>query len=97
MLSTWALLMIAVVTEIAWGCSLKALSYYSLDRIFALVPIALTCANMYLLARVMKTLPSGLTYAVWTTLGAAGVLIAGAFLFNESLNKGQIFFIKELN
>ena len=56
MLSTWALLMIAVVTEIAWGCSLKALSYYSLDRIFALVPIALTCANMYLLARVMKTL-----------------------------------------
>ena len=69
MLSTWALLMIAVVTEIAWGCSLKALSYYSLDRIFALVPIALTCANMYLLARVMKT------------------------LFNESLNKGQIFFI----
>ena len=42
MLSTWALLMIAVVTEIAWGCSLKALSYYSLDRIFALVPIALT-------------------------------------------------------
>ena len=87
MLSTWALLMIAVVTEIAWGCSLKALSYYSLDRIFALVPIALTCANMYLLARVMKT------YAVWTTLGAAGVLIAGAFLFNESLNKGQIFFI----
>ncbi len=87
MLSTWALLMIAVVTEIAWGCSLKALSYYSLDRIFALVPIALTCANMYLLARVMKTLPSGLTYAVWTTLGAAGVLIAGAFLFNESLNK----------
>ena len=63
MLSTWALLMIAVVTEIAWGCSLKALSYYSLDRIFALVPIALTCANMYLLARVMKTLPSGLTYA----------------------------------
>ena len=40
MLSTWALLMIAVVTEIAWGCSLKALSYYSLDRIFALVPIA---------------------------------------------------------
>ena len=25
MLSTWALLMIAVVTEIAWGCSLKAL------------------------------------------------------------------------
>lgn len=93
MLSTWALLMIAVVTEIAWGCSLKALSYYSLDRIFALVPIALTCANMYLLARVMKTLPSGLTYAVWTTLGAAGVLIVGAFLFNESLNKGQVFFI----
>lgn len=89
MLSTWALLMIAVVTEIAWGCSLKALSYYSLDRIFALVPIALTCANMYLL----KTLPSGLTYAVWTTLGAAGVLIVGAFLFNESLNKGQVFFI----
>ena len=97
MLSTWALLMIAVVTEIAWGCSLKALSYYSLDRIFALVPIALTCANMYLLARVMKTLPSGLTYAVWTTLGAAGVLIAGAFLFNESLNKGQNFLYQRVH
>ena len=74
MLSTWALLMVAVVTEIAWGCSLKALSYFSLSRFFALIPIALTCANMYLLARVMRTLPSGLTYAIWTTLGAVGVL-----------------------
>lgn len=93
MLSTWALLMVAVVTEIAWGCSLKALSYFSLSRFFALIPIALTCANMYLLARVMRTLPSGVTYAIWTTLGAVGVLVAGALLFNESLTKGQIFFI----
>ena len=54
MLSTWALLMVAVVTEIAWGCSLKALSYFSLSRFFALIPIALTCANMYLLALVMR-------------------------------------------
>ena len=78
MLSTWALLMVAVVTEIAWGCSLKALSYFSLSRFFALIPIALTCANMYLLARVMRTLPSGLTYAIWTTLNTKPVKSVGS-------------------
>lgn len=50
MSSAWVLLIVAVVTEISWGCSLKAISYYSLGKIFIAVPFLLSCINMWLLA-----------------------------------------------
>lgn len=92
MSSAWVLLIVAVVTEISWGCSLKAISYYSLGKIFIAVPFLLSCINMWLLAVVMRSLPAGLTYVIWTTLGSIGILLFGLFFFQESLTKMQLFF-----
>ena len=93
MLLAWGLLIIAVLTEISWGCSLKALSYFSFNRFFIAIPIIFSLINMALLAHIMRYLPAGLTYAVWTALGTVGIIIAGIFLFNEKINVYQVFFI----
>ena len=34
----------------------------------------------------IKTLPLGTAYAIWTGVGAAGIAIAGIFLFKESVD-----------
>lgn len=93
MLITWAMLAMAVATEIAWGLSLKAISFYSLKVPFWTVPLILSLINMLLLAIVMHKLPAGLCYAVWTTLGTAGILIASAVIFGERLSTVQLIFI----
>lgn len=88
----WVVLGIAVVTEICWALSLKwAASQGSWSA--AAVPIVLNFANMGLLALAMRTLPAGTAYAVWTGLGAVGVVITGAVLLGERLNPLQIAFI----
>lgn len=87
----WIVLGIAVVVEIVWALSLKWAS--SQSSWAAAVPIALSFVNMGLLAVVMRDLPAGTAYAVWTGLGAAGVTICGALLFGERVNPTQMGFL----
>lgn len=88
----WLILGIAVLSEIAWALSLKWASTQGTWS-SASVPIALNFLNMWLLALVMRALPAGTVYAIWTGLGAVGVVILGAFLFGEKLNLVQAGFI----
>lgn len=92
MFAAWAMLFTAVLTEIAWGCFLKAISFFKTGPLFLAVPLILSCINMYLLARAMRVLPSGLSYIIWTTLGAVGIICAGVLFFGESFSKAQVFF-----
>ena len=90
MSSAWVLLFVAV--EISLVCSLKAISYYSLGKIFIAVPFLLSCINMWLLAVVMRSLPAGLTYVIWTTLGSIGILLFGLFFsFKKVLLRRNCF------
>lgn len=88
----WLILGVAVVTEIIWALSLKWASGQGTLAASA-VPITLSFVNMGLLALAMKGLPAGTAYAVWTGLGAVGVTIFGAVLFDEKLNLIQAGFI----
>lgn len=88
----WLILGIAVLSEIAWASSLKWASTQG-TWAAASVPIILNFLNMGLLALVMRTLPAGTVYAIWTGLGAVGVVILGVFLFGEKLNLVQAGFI----
>lgn len=88
----WIILGIAVLSEIAWALSLKWASTHG-NWATASVPIILNFLNMGLLALVMRTLPAGTVYAIWTGLGAVGVVILGVFLFGEKLNAVQGCFI----
>lgn len=88
----WVILAIAVVTEIIWALSLKwAATIGSWQA--TLVPISLSFLNMALLAFAMRGISAGTAYAIWTGLGAVGVIIGGIFWFGEKVNAVQIGFM----
>jgi quaternary ammonium compound-resistance protein SugE len=78
----WAILFVAGLLEVGWAIGLK----YT-DGFTRLVPSALTLAAMagsvILLGLVLKTLPIGTAYAVWTGIGAVGTAALGIVLFGE--------------
>lgn len=81
---SWIILLFAGLFEIAWAVGLK----YS-DGFTRLTPSMLTVVAMIisvvLLGWSMKGLPLGTAYAIWTGIGAVGTVIAGIFLFGESM------------
>lgn len=42
--------------------------------------------SFYLLSIAMQSIPVGTAYAVWTAIGAAGVVLVGIFLLGEPAN-----------
>ena len=88
----WIILAIAVVTEIIWALSLKWAATVGTWQA-SLVPVALSFLNMALLAFAMRGISAGTAYAIWTGLGAIGVIIGGIVLFGEKVNAVQIGFM----
>lgn len=88
----WVILAIAVFTEICWALSLKwAATIGSWQA--SVVPVSLSFLNMALLAFAMRGISAGTAYAIWTGLGAVGVIIGGIFWFGEKVNGVQIGFM----
>jgi len=88
----WVILAIAVVTEIIWALSLKWAATLGTWQASA-VPISLSFLNMALLAFAMRGISAGTAYAIWTGLGAIGVIIGGIVWFGEKVNAVQIGFM----
>jgi len=89
---SWLILAVAVVTEIIWALSLKWAATVATWQSSS-VPIVLSFLNMGLLALAMRGLPAGTAYAVWTGLGAVGVIIGGVFLFGDRVSGLQACFM----
>lgn len=88
----WVILAIAVVTEIIWALSLKWAATIGTWQA-SIVPVSLSFLNMALLAFAMRGISAGTAYAIWTGLGAIGVIIGGIFWFGEKVNAIQIGFM----
>ena len=88
----WLVLGIAVFTEICWALSLKWAATIGSWQASS-VPIVLSFVNMGLLALAMKGLPAGTAYAIWTGLGAVGVIIGGMILFGDRVAPVQAAFM----
>lgn len=88
----WIILGIAVFTEIIWALSLKWAATAGTWQAAA-VPIGLSFLNMALLALAMRDIPAGTAYAIWTGLGAVGVIIGGVVLFGDKVSLVQAGFM----
>ncbi|MEG8222784.1 multidrug efflux SMR transporter [Sphingomonas sp. HH69] len=88
----WLILGIAVFTEICWALSLKWAAGVATWQA-SIIPIALSFLNMGLLALAMRGIPAGTAYAVWTGLGAVGVIIGGILFFGDRVNGVQMMFM----
>ena len=88
----WIILAIAVFTEICWALSLKWAATIGTWQA-SILPVSLSFLNMALLAFAMRGLSAGTAYAIWTGLGAVGVIVGGMVFFGEKVSMVQVGFM----
>ena len=78
----WVLLVVAIATEVIGTLSLRASAGFT-----QVVPAAITVVtyliSIILLAVVLKTLPVGIVYAIWSAVGIALVAVLGRLIFGD--------------
>lgn len=78
----WVLLVIAGLFEVVWAYSMKVSEGFS--RLGpSILTIVFMIASFSLLSYVMKTLPLGTAYTVWTGIGAVGSFLVGILILGE--------------
>jgi small multidrug resistance pump len=82
MLGAWALLVTAIVVEVASTAALPRTNGFHEPGWTALV-LAGYAASIWLLAQVIRQIPVSVTYAVWAGLGTAGIALVGVLLLHE--------------
>ncbi len=82
---TYVYLAIAILAEVTATTALKATEEFT-----RLVPsvIAVTgyCIAIYFMTLVLRVIPVGITYAVWSGLGIVLVAISSYFLYKQTLD-----------
>ena len=81
---SWIILFLAGLFEVAWAVGLKYTDGFT-RPIPSLLTVGAMAVSVGLLGLAMKELPLGTAYAIWTGVGAVGTVIAGVFLFGESM------------
>lgn len=82
---TWFYLILAGLSEIIWAFGLKASRGFSVIG-WSAFTLFFLWVSFYLLARVIRTIPIGTAYAVFTGIGAIGAALVGILLLNESVH-----------
>lgn len=80
----WLLLGVAIAGEIAGAISLRFSDGFTrpFPTVIALASFALA---LYLVSRVMRTLPVSIAYPIWAGMGTAGVTLLGVLALGEPL------------
>ena len=79
----WILIIIAGMMEPMWVYTLERSDDFK-DIKWALLTVAIVIIDLYLLSVSMQALGAGLSYAVWTGIGAVTTFLMGIALFKES-------------
>lgn len=88
----WIYLFVAGLFEIVWAVVLKYSEGFTRLGPAMIVAVAMA-ASILLLSLALKVLPLGIAYPIWTGIGAAGTVILGILLFDESRDLLKILFI----
>ena len=80
----WLLLGLAIVAEVAGTLSLKASLGFT--KLVPSVGVVLGYAVAFaMLGLALRTIPVGVSYAVWSGLGTVGAAVGALVIFGESL------------
>lgn len=88
----WIVLVLASFCELGFTVFMK-LSEGFTRKNYTILTVLTVSLSIYLLSLATKTLPLGISYAVWTGLGTVFNVIFGILVFGESRNRKKIFFI----
>jgi len=78
----WAVLFVAGLLEVVWVVCMK-LSKGFTRPVPSLCVLVFGGLSLFALCQVVKHIPTGTAYAVWTGIGAVGSCIVGIVLFGE--------------
>lgn len=78
----WVLLGLAIATEVVGTLALRASDGMS-RLVPAIVVVVGYVASFGFLAVVLKTLPVGIVYAIWSAVGVAAVAVLGKVMFGD--------------
>ncbi|MFA8434567.1 MAG: multidrug efflux SMR transporter [Marinifilaceae bacterium] len=89
---SWVLLIFAGLFEVGFTTCLKLSEGFS--KLWPSVGFVIFSAiSFILLNKVIKVIPLGTAYAVWTGIGAVGTVLLGILVFKESAEAWKLFFI----
>lgn len=83
-MSPWTMLGIAVAAEVTATLSLRASEGFTRPWFIVLV-VAGYGFSFWLLGLILRDLPTGVVYAVWSGFGIAITAVAGRYLFEDKL------------
>ena len=86
---TNVLLLFAIVAEVIATTALKMSDGFSQILPSIVVVVGYSCA-FYLLSLVLRSMPVGLAYAIWSGVGVALITVIGAVFFKQSLDAPAI-------
>ncbi len=94
----WILLIIAGLFEVGFAsCLGKAKESTGTNATMWMAGFFVCLSiSMYLLYKATQTLPIGTAYAVWTGIGAVGIVLVGILFFKEPSDFWRLFFITTL-
>jgi small multidrug resistance pump len=78
----WVLLVAAIATEVVGTLALRGSNGFT-QVVPSAVTVAGYVASFILLAIVLKTLPVGIVYAIWSAIGIALVAVFGKLIFDD--------------
>lgn len=85
----WLYLGVAIVSEVIATSALKAAEGFTRPLPSLIVVIGYGIA-FYCLSVVLRTLPVGITYAIWSGVGVALVALAGWLLYGQALDLAAV-------
>jgi len=80
---TYVYLALAIIAEVAATSALKASEEFS-RLIPSLIVVAGYSVAFYFMTLVLRVMPVGVTYAIWSGLGIVLVTVAGFFLYRQT-------------
>ena len=85
----WLYLGVAIVSEVIATSALKAAEGFTRPLPSLIVVIGYGIA-FYCLSVVLRTLPVGITYAIWSGVGVALVALTGWLLYGQALDLAAV-------
>ena len=91
----WFLLVVSGCIELVFTfCLNKVSKTVGLEKgLWCIGTASAIALSLFLVTKVLKTLPIGTAYAVWTGIGAGGTVLMGILFFKEPVSFGRLFFI----
>lgn len=91
----WFLLVLSGCIELVFTfCLNKVSKTAGIEKgLWCIGTVSAITLSLFIVTKVLKTLPIGTAYAVWTGIGAVGTVLIGVFFFKEPVSFGRLFFL----